>query len=121
MAARGITRRDIMVFAVLGHLIGTAFKAFWRILITAVVWAALGMAVVLLVIYRYAQPPQWPPHDQTSLVALVGVAALAAYAGGVTALMTEAVRALKEAAQLVEKEAVAPVQAVGRELEGAKH
>lgn len=110
-----------MVFAVLGHLIGTAFKAFWRILITAVVCAVLGMAAVLLAIEHYTQRLQWPPRDEASLVALIGVGALAAYAGGATALMTEAVRALKEAARLVEKEAIAPVQAVGRELEGAKH
>ena len=53
-------------------------------------------------------------------MALVGAAALSGYAGGVTALMTEAVRALKEAAKIVEKEAVAPIQAVGRELEGGQ-
>ncbi len=108
-----------MIFAVIGHLIVTAFKAFWRILIAAVICAALGAAAVLLVIHQDTRQLQWPPRDHTALVALIGVAVLAAYAGGVTALMTEAVRALKEAARLVEKEAIAPVKAVGRELEGA--
>lgn len=109
------------MFAILAHLIVTAFRAFWRILITAVVCAVLGVVVVLAVLYRYTQQIALPPHDQLTLVALAGVAVLSAYAGGVTALMTESVRALKRVAKVAEKELVAPLAAVGRELEGDKH
>jgi predicted lysophospholipase L1 biosynthesis ABC-type transport system permease subunit len=106
------------MFAIIGHLIGTLFRAFWRILITSVIFAVLGAGAVMFVLYHYTQHVPWPLPNQMTLVAVVGVAALAAYAGGVTALMTEAVRALKEAAKIAEREAVAPIQAVGRELEG---
>ncbi len=110
------------MFSILGHLITTAFKAFWRLLLTTVVFAVLGAGAVMLVLYHYTQHVPWPlqSQNQMTLVAVIGVAALSAYAGGVTALMTEAVRALKEAAKIVEKEAAAPIQAVGRELEGGK-
>ena len=107
------------MLSIIGHLITTLFRAFWRILITTVIFAALGAGAVWLVLYHYTQRVQWPPTQMT-LVALVGVGVLAAYAGGVTALMTEAVRALKEAAKIAEKEAVAPIQAAGRVLEGDK-
>jgi predicted lysophospholipase L1 biosynthesis ABC-type transport system permease subunit len=110
--------REGSMLSIIGHLIATAFRAFWRILITAVVTAAIGAGAVLAVIYRDTHHLQWPPRDQMTLVALVGVTALSAYAGGVTALMTEAVRALKEAAKVVEHEAVAPIEAVGRDLRG---
>jgi LPS O-antigen subunit length determinant protein (WzzB/FepE family) len=106
------------MIAILGHLIVTAFRAFWRILLTALVCAVIGIGAVMLVRYYYTQQVQLPLQDHLTLVALIGVGALSAYAGGVTALMTEAVRALKEAAKVVEKEAVAPLQAVGRELKG---
>ena len=110
-----------MLFAILGHLIGTAFRAFWRILTTAVICAVIGAVAVMAVVYVYTRQIALPPHDQLTLVALASVTVLSAYAGGVTALMTEAVRALKQAAKLAEKEVVAPLQAVGRELEGDKH
>ena len=106
------------MFAILGHLIVTAFRAFWRILLSAVVCAVIGMGAVMAVLYYYTRQVQWPPQSQQTLVTLIAVGALSAYAGGVTALMTEAVRALKEAAKVVEKEAVAPLQAVGKELKG---
>jgi lysylphosphatidylglycerol synthetase-like protein (DUF2156 family) len=110
------------MFSILGHLITTAFKAFWRLLVTTVVFAALGAGTVVLVLYHYTQHVPWPLQNesQMTLVAVVGVAALSAYAGGVTALMTEAVRAMKEAVKIAEKEVVAPIQAVGRELGGDK-
>ncbi len=104
---------------IIGHLIATAFRAFWRILFMTVFSAALGAGAVLLVVYRYTQQWRWPP-SQLTVVALVGVAALAAYAGGVTVLMTESVRALKGAAKMIEQEAVAPIKAVAQDLEGNK-
>jgi hypothetical protein len=55
-----------------------------------------------------------------TLVALIAMTVLSAYAGGATALMLEAVRALKEAAKIAEHEVVAPLETVGRELRGDK-
>jgi len=91
-------------------------RTFWRILFTAVLFAGLGGGAVLAVAYRYTQR-LWPP-DQLTAVAAIGVAVLAAYAGGITALMAASVRALLGAAKLVEREAAAPLRALGEELEG---
>jgi hypothetical protein len=109
------------MFAIIGHLIVTAFRAFWRILIATLVCAVVGASAVLVVIYSFNHQLTWPPRDQLTLVALIAITALSAYVGGVTMLMTEAVRALKEAAKVVEKEAVAPVEAIGRQLEHDAH
>ena len=109
------------MLSILGHLIGTAFGAFWRILSTTVVTAAIGAGAVLGLIYYETHQLLWPPRDQLTLVALIGVTVLSAYAGGVTMLMTEAVRALKEAAKIAEHEVVAPIEAAERDLRGDKH
>lgn len=53
-----------------------------------------------------------------TLAALIGVTALSAYAGGVTALMTEAVRALKDATKMSEHELAAPLETAARDLRG---
>ena len=105
---------------IIGHLLVTAFKVFWRLVFTAVFCALVGAGAVLLLTAHYANNTvQWPPSHMTTLL-LVGVGVLAAYAGGVTVLMVEAVRAFKTAAKAVEQEAVAPIKAVERELEGSK-
>jgi hypothetical protein len=109
------------MLSIIGHLIGTVFGAFWRILITTVVTAAIGAGAVLGLIYYETHQLLWPPRDQLTLVALIGVTVLSAYAGGVTTLMTEAVRALKEAAKIAEHEVVAPIEAAERDLRGDKH
>jgi hypothetical protein len=116
----GAPRKEQLMFAIIGHLIVTAFRAFWRILITTIIAALVGAGAVLTAIYVTSGQVQWPPRDQMQLVTLIGVTALAAYAGGVTALMVEAVRALKEATRVAEKEIVAPLEAAGRELRGDK-
>lgn len=108
------------MLSIIGHLIVTAFRAFWRILLTTVFTAAVGAGVVLALIYAATHELQWPPRDQMALVALIGVTALSAYAGGTTSLMIEAVRALKEATRIAEHEIVAPIEAVGRELRSDK-
>jgi H+/Cl- antiporter ClcA len=108
------------MLGIVGHLIATAFRAFVRIVITAVIAAAVGVGVVLVITYSNTHQLQWPPRDQMTLVAMVGVAVLSAYAGGVTALMIEAVGALKKATRIAEHEVVAPLEAVGRELESNK-
>jgi hypothetical protein len=106
------------MFGIIGHLIATAFRAFVRLVITAVITAALGLGVVLAISYSNTHQLQWPPRDQMTLVALIGVTALSAYAGGVTALMLEAVGALKKATKIVEHEVIAPLEAVGHDLRG---
>ena len=55
------------MFSILGHLITTAFKAFWRLLITVVVFAALGAGAVLLVLYHYTQRVPWPLQHQNQM------------------------------------------------------
>jgi len=81
---------------IVGHLIATAFRVFWRIVFTALFGAALGAGAVLLITAVVTR--HWPP-SQLTLVLLVGGAVLAAYAGGVTVLMIEAVAPLKAVEQ----------------------
>jgi TPP-dependent indolepyruvate ferredoxin oxidoreductase alpha subunit len=100
---------------IMGHLIATGCRTFWRILFTAVFAAALAAGVAVLV--AYAGTRQWPPTQLTD-VAAGAFAVLTAYAAGVTVLLSESVKALVDAAKVVEREAVAPIKAVGRELEG---
>jgi uncharacterized membrane protein len=105
---------------ILGHLFVTLFRVFWRIVFTVLTSALIGIGGVLLVTAAFANSNlQWPPSPLTRVL-MIGVGLLFAYAGGVTVLMLEAVRALKSAAHAVEQEAVAPVRAVERELEGSK-
>jgi hypothetical protein len=105
---------------ILGHLLVTLFKVFWRIVFTALFGALVGVGAVLLVSYVFADNNlQWPPSAMTRVL-MVGVGLLAGYAGAVTVLMVEAVRALKSAAHAVEQEAAAPIKAVEHELEGIK-
>ena len=104
---------------IFGHLIATAFRVFRRLVFTALFCAALGAGAVLLITAVVTSHWQWPP-SQLTLVLLVGVAVLAAYVGGVTVLMIEAVRGLKEAAKTIEHEAVAPLKAVGQELDDGR-
>jgi hypothetical protein len=103
---------------IIGHLIVTAFKTFWRIVFGAALCAAVGAGAVLAVAHQYTQV-WWPPKGLTYL-AMVSVAALAAYAGAVTVLMAASVKGLVGAARVVEREAVAPIKAVEQELEGSK-
>src|SRR5260221_14650477 len=102
---------------IVGHLIATAFRVFGRIVFTALFCAALGAGALLLITAVVTRHWQGPP-GQLTLVLLVGVAVLAAYAGGVTALMIEAVRDFKEAAMTGGRGADAPGKAGGQELEG---
>ncbi|HEV8191579.1 MAG TPA: hypothetical protein VGP82_08850 [Ktedonobacterales bacterium] len=103
---------------ILGHLLMTAFRTLGRLLVTAVLFAALGAAVVMLVASRYTQL-QWPP-SQPVAVAMIGVAALAAYTGGITSLMVSSVKALLGTAKLAEREATAPIRMVEQELQGSE-
>jgi hypothetical protein len=100
---------------IMGHLIATGCRTFWRILFMALFAAVLAASVALLVAYEGTR--QWPPTQLTEVTA-AAFAVLTAYAAGLTVLLSESVKALVDAAKVVEHEAVAPVKAVGRELEG---
>src|SRR5262245_19563271 len=103
---------------ILGHLFMTAFRTLGRLLVTALIFAVLGAAAVALVASRYTQL-QWPP-SQPIAIALIGVAALAAYAGGITSLMIAALKGFLGAAKLVEKEAAAPIRMLEEDLQGTR-
>ncbi len=95
---------------VAGHLVKTFFKAIGRIFATAIICGIIGVGVVLLV--AYVKTTHWPP-DLLTWVSAVAVGVLALYAGGITVLMQEAVRALQEVAKDVEHEAGSAFKGAG--------
>lgn len=103
---------------VLAHLTKTAFRAFFRILFTALLSAALAVGCGLLVSYEGTR--QWPPH-QLSVIVIAIVALLAAYAGGLTVLMSEAVRALVYTVKEAEKETYTVGNLVERGVKTVEH
>jgi pectin methylesterase-like acyl-CoA thioesterase len=102
---------------IMGHLITTGCRTMWRILFMSLFAAALGAGGAVLVAYEGTR--QWPP-SQLMEVAAGAFAVVSAYAVGVTVLLSESVKALVDAAKVVEREAVAPIKAVGQELDGKK-
>lgn len=102
---------------IMGHLITTGCRTFWRILFMSLFAAVLAAGVALLVAYEGTR--QWPP-TQLVYVAVAAFAVVSAYAVGVTVLLSESVKALVDAATMMEREAVAPIKAVGHEVEGKK-
>ena len=103
---------------VLGHLAKTAFRAFFRIIFTALLSAALAVVCGLLVSYEGTR--QWPPNQLTVIVIAV-VAVLAAYAGGLTVLLSEAVKALVYTAKEAEKETYTVGNLVERGVKAVEH
>jgi hypothetical protein len=102
---------------IMGHLVATGCRTSLRLVFTAVLAAAVAGGVALLV--AYANTRHWPPTQMTDVTA-AAFAVLAAYAAGVTVLLRASTRTLLGAAKVVEKEAVAPVKAVERDLEANK-
>jgi hypothetical protein len=102
---------------IMGHLLARGCRTVVHMLFTAVLAAAVAGGAALLV--AYAQTRQWPPSQLTD-VSAIAFAVLGAYAAGVTVLLRASTQAVLGAAQVVEKEAVAPVKAVERELEATK-
>ncbi|HEY7781973.1 MAG TPA: hypothetical protein VIC85_17410 [Ktedonobacterales bacterium] len=86
---------------VIWHLIKTAFRAFFSILFAVIVAGALGAGLALLV--SWVGTSAWPP-SHLGVIAAAAVGVLAAYAGGLTVLVREAVRGLLTAAGDVEKD-----------------
>ncbi len=102
---------------IMGHLAATGCRTFFNLVFTAVLAAAVAGGATLLV--AYIQTRNWPPAQMTDVTA-AAFAVLAAYAAGVTVLLRASTRTLLGAAKVVEKEAVAPMKAVERELEATK-
>lgn len=87
----------------LRHLIGSFFRAFFRIVFTAIICGVLAGAVALGVAYTMGSHT-WPPSTLTEIAA-IAFAVLAAYAGGLTVLVQEAVRGVKSAEREVARAA----------------
>ncbi len=102
---------------VAGHLIKTFFRAIGRIFVAALFCGVIGVGVVLLV--AFVKTNHWPP-DTLTWVSAVAVGVLALYAGGITVLMREAIRALQEAAKDIERDAGSAIKSaaqVAQEIE----
>ncbi len=101
----------------IGHIIGTLFRAIFRIIVVGILCGLIGAGVVLLA--AYFERGHWPPSLLTEIAA-VAVGILALYAGGITVLMVEAVKALQEAAKNVEQEAGSAFKEGGSLLQAAE-
>jgi anaerobic C4-dicarboxylate transporter len=102
---------------VTAHILGTLFKAIGKIILAAIFCGIIGAGVVLLV--SFVKSNHWPP-DTLTIIAAVAVGVLSLYAGGVTVLMREAVRALQEAAKDIEANAghaLSGAESVAKEIE----
>ena len=86
---------------ILGRLLGFIFRAFFRIVFAALLFAAIGVGLALLV--SSVATGAWPPTTLT-IIACVAIGVLAAYAAGMTVLMKEAVTAIRNAEKDVVKE-----------------
>lgn len=77
----------------LRHLVPAALKAFFRMIFLGVLFALIGGGAVLAV--AYARIPHWPPDTMTIVVAVV-IAVLTGYAVGLTTLVREVIRGVKD-------------------------
>lgn len=91
---------------VVGHLVKTFFKAIGKIFLSAIFCGAIGVGVVLLVVF--VKTNHGP--DTLTWIAAAAVGVLALYAGGITVLMSEAVHALKDVAKDLEHESGAAIR-----------
>ncbi|HEX6798025.1 MAG TPA: hypothetical protein VF116_09975 [Ktedonobacterales bacterium] len=102
----------------IGHLLMSLFHAFFKIVLSLIVCAAIGGIGTLVVSYVVLR--QWPP-TRLAEVAAIAIAVLAAYAGAVTALMSEAVRGLLAAARVAEHEALSTGNIVEHSVKAIEH
>ena len=93
-----------------GHIIGTLFKAIFRIIFTGLICGIIGGGVVLLA--SFIEKGHFTTSPLPYIVAVL-VGLLAFYAGGITVLMVEAVKALQEAAKGMENEAGSALKGAG--------
>lgn len=87
----------------LRHLIGSLFRAFFRIMLTAIVFGVIAGGAALILAFAMGGR-QWPPTTLTD-IAVGAFALLMAYAAGLTVLLQEAVRGVKTAEREVARAA----------------
>ena len=92
-----------------GHLIGSALRGFFRIALVTLFFIALGVGVSLLVAYQVTSV--WPPSTPEYIIA-GAIGLLLGYAAGLTALLREAIRGVKT----VERDVATGVEQVEREV-----
>ena len=83
----------------IGHLIGSALRGFFRIALVTLFFIALGVGVSLLVAYRVTSV--WPPSTPEYVIA-GAIGLLLGYAAGLTTLVREAIRGVKTVERDVE-------------------
>src|SRR5260370_38412906 len=103
---------------VIGHLIATAFRAFFRLIFTFVLGVLVGGGATLLVAYQ--GHPHWPPDQHTELAA-GAIALLLGYGMALTVLTLEAVHPLLAAGNLARKEAFSPGNILQHGLKALQH
>ena len=103
---------------VIGHLIATAFRAFFRLIFTFVLGVLVGGGATLLVAYQ--GQPHWPPDQHTELAA-GAIALLLGYGMALTVLTIEAVHALLATANLARKEAFSTGNIIEHGVKAVEH
>jgi hypothetical protein len=91
--------------SMIAHLIGSAFRGFFRILLASLFFIAIGVGVSLLVAYQVTRV--WPPSIPEYIIA-GAIGLLLGYAAGLTTLLREAIRGVKT----VERDVAAGVEQV---------
>jgi putative flippase GtrA len=84
-------------------LIPAAFRAFLRMVFFTLLFVVLGAGIALLVAYANTPHWHWPPSTLTIVVAAV-IGVLAGYAAGLTTLVREVVRGVKDVEHTVVKD-----------------
>lgn len=102
----------------IGQLFKSLFHAFFKVVLSLIICAAIGGIATLVV--SYVALGQWPPARLTEAAA-IAIAVLSAYAGAVTALMSEAVRGLLAAARVAEHEALSTGNIVEHGVKAIEH
>jgi hypothetical protein len=83
----------------IGHLIGSALRGFFRIALVTLFFIALGVGVSLLMAYQVTHV--WPPSTPEYIIA-GAIGLLLGYAAGLTTLVREAIRGVKTVERDVE-------------------
>jgi len=103
---------------VIGHLFATAFRAFFRLILTFVLGVLVGGGATLLIAYQ--GQPHWPPDQHTAYAALA-IALLLGYGMALTVLMIEAVHALLATVNLARKEAFSTGNIIEHGVKAVEH
>ena len=86
-------------------LIPALFRALFRVVFYFLLFAVIGAGITLLVAYANTPHWHWPPSTLTIVVAAV-IGVLAGYAAGLTTLVREVIRGVKD----VERDVVRGVE-----------